>query len=517
MNNNYVPTTTPTNSDDIELINRDYNQNMFDENAAGALNNLPNQDKFGLDMPESSGLTPLIENEMNDYMSHPNQNQLVLNYNQANPNFTYPPMMPLSDPYVGNMPYSENRKIAPFPNQPRRRRENTAPKTRPAFVMKVWSMVNDPKNREYIRWNEDGETFQVYHREEFMKEIIPKYFKHNNFASFVRQLNMYGWHKVQDINSGTLKDDKDHEEIWQFKNPNFIQGREDLLDKIIRNKTIQEDDTSQTTNTLQLILNEIDKIKSNQIAVNEDLKRIRQDNKTIWHENYLRRERQKQQSQTLDQILKFLATVYGNKQQFLDEQQDNPYTTGEYANTSPLAKPRLMLMDQEFKSPEVSPKPPPTPKQSESSIEEIIRSYTPKDTNVNKMFQQMINDNNGHVADNTQANSRFRNNIQDTQSPRQFFPELNTPNYNNTNYNNDKIDGIEQSLNKQGQSIQQVQNWIQKLAQQNNPQDFSNLDNIDDFDVNEFLQQENSGLSDVNKRSIEEIYDEDHEVKKRKI
>jgi heat shock transcription factor len=483
--------------------------------------------------------------------------------------------------------YGGFNKIAPF----RKRRENTAPKTRPAFVMKVWSMVNDPKNHDYIRWNSDGETFQVYHREEFMKEIIPKYFKHNNFASFVRQLNMYGWHKVQDINSGTLKDDKNHEEIWQFKNPNFIQGREDLLDKIVRNKTIQEEDNTSTSNTLQLILNEIEKIKMNQIAVNEDLKRIRQDNKTIWHENYLRRERQKQQSQTLDQILKFLATVYGNKQQFLDEQKDNPYATGEYLNNQSFLKPRLMLMDQEFKSPEdgISP----MHKPSESSIEEIIRSYntTPNEssTNVNKMFQQMISDNNGHINNNTTANSRFLNdkingkyndkindnkfnennnkinetnnainnvhntntdtntnttdnnntnnisnnsnynhkdsilntlpNIDISQSPRHFFPELN---FNNSQLSQDndqdnKIDGIEQSLNRQGQSIQQVQSWIQKLAQQNNPQDLSHINNIDDFDVNEFLQENNTTPETGTKRSIEEIHDDDHEEKKRKI
>ena len=64
------------------------------------------------------------------------------------------------------------------------------------FVTKLYLMVDDVTTNSYIRWGPDGTTFIVFYPEEFAREILPRCFKHNNFSSFVRQLNMYGFHKV---------------------------------------------------------------------------------------------------------------------------------------------------------------------------------------------------------------------------------------------------------------------------------------------------------------------------------
>ena len=40
-------------------------------------------------------------------------------------------------------------------------------------------------------WSKNGDTMVIFDSEKFAAEIIPQYFKHNNFRSFVRQLNFY--------------------------------------------------------------------------------------------------------------------------------------------------------------------------------------------------------------------------------------------------------------------------------------------------------------------------------------
>lgn len=188
-------------------------------------------------------------------------------------------------------------------------------KNRPAFVSKLWTMVNDSKNSDFIRWMPDGKSIQVVNREAFEKNVLPKHFKHSNFSSFVRQLNMYGWHKVQDVNSGSMHSNDEH---WQFQSPNFIKGREDLLDNIVRNKGKHNEEDEEQQLELSKVLSEIEQIKSRQITIGEDLSRIRNDNELLWNEYYSTRELYDKHSQMLDRIVRFLANIYGADGKLLD-------------------------------------------------------------------------------------------------------------------------------------------------------------------------------------------------------
>ena len=73
----------------------------------------------------------------------------------------------------------------------------TANKGTSDFVKKLFSMLDDKAYESVVAWSPSGESFIVKDMNEFTKTVLPKMFKHSNFASFVRQLNKYDFHKVK--------------------------------------------------------------------------------------------------------------------------------------------------------------------------------------------------------------------------------------------------------------------------------------------------------------------------------
>jgi len=70
----------------------------------------------------------------------------------------------------------------------------------------------------------------VVDEDEFAKKLIPELFKHNNYASFVRQLNMYGFHKRVGLSDNSMRaSERKGKSPNEYENKYFIRGHPNLL------------------------------------------------------------------------------------------------------------------------------------------------------------------------------------------------------------------------------------------------------------------------------------------------
>ena len=80
----------------------------------------------------------------------------------------------------------------------------------PTFLRKLFQILSSSNQAGVVEWSNDGLKFEVLNRHQFTTGTLPEYFKHSNINSFVRQLNMYDFHKCK----------RSTEEI-QFRHPFF--------------------------------------------------------------------------------------------------------------------------------------------------------------------------------------------------------------------------------------------------------------------------------------------------------
>ncbi|BDD58901.1 stress-responsive transcription factor hsf1 [Monascus purpureus] len=232
----------------------------------------------------------------------------------------------------------------------------------PPFVQKLSSFLDESKNTDLIRWSDDGNSFIVLDEDEFARTLIPELFKHNNYASFVRQLNMYGFHKKVGLSDNSMRaSERKNKSPSEYANPYFKRGHPDLLWLIQKPKNTGQgaksakanmrvkaedgddheaddygedasrDDRGRSRSQLSLISNGL--LPKDQLAgVYRELQAIRQQQQIISNTiNKLRREHEQLCAQaanfqeqhtrhenSINAILTFLATVYNRSLQGQD-------------------------------------------------------------------------------------------------------------------------------------------------------------------------------------------------------
>jgi len=75
-----------------------------------------------------------------------------------------------------------------------------------------------------VSWLPDGNSFQVHDQDRFVKEILPKFFRQSKYKSFQRQLNLWGFQRLNKAVRGA------YQHNW------FVRGKSELCSNMKRVK-----------------------------------------------------------------------------------------------------------------------------------------------------------------------------------------------------------------------------------------------------------------------------------------
>ncbi|KAI4295279.1 hypothetical protein L6164_035341 [Bauhinia variegata] len=194
----------------------------------------------------------------------------------------------------------------------------------PPFLSKTYDMVDDPSTNSVVSWSDNNNSFIVWSVPELARDILPKYFKHNNFSSFVRQLNTYGFRKV----------DPDR---WEFANEGFLRGQKQLLKNINRRKAhvtgnqqvppVQNSPVGACVEVGKFGLEEeVERLKRDKNVLMQELVRLRQQQQTTDNQLQSVGQRVQVMEQRQQQMMSFLAKAMQSPSflaQFVQQQNES--------------------------------------------------------------------------------------------------------------------------------------------------------------------------------------------------
>ncbi|RMZ83909.1 hypothetical protein DV737_g1462, partial [Chaetothyriales sp. CBS 132003] len=197
----------------------------------------------------------------------------------------------------------------------------------PPFVQKLNSFLENGKNTDLIRWSDDGNSFIVLDEDEFAKTLIPELFKHNNYASFVRQLNMYGFHKKVGLSDNSMRaSERKNKSPSEYSNPYFRRGHPDLLQEQF--KSIQR---------------ELAAIRLQQAQISRMMAALKREHEQLYGQAATFQDQHNRHENSINAILTFLATVYNRSIQGPDGAQSIQTL---FANAIPSAANQGTVIDQ---------------------------------------------------------------------------------------------------------------------------------------------------------------------------
>ncbi|XP_019417187.1 PREDICTED: heat shock factor protein HSF30 isoform X2 [Lupinus angustifolius] len=220
----------------------------------------------------------------------------------------------------------------------------------PPFLTKTFDVVEDPSTDSIVSWSINRNSFVVWDSHKFSTSILPRYFKHNNFSSFVRQLNTYGFRKV----------DPDR---WEFANEGFLAGQRHLLKTIKRRRNVTQ---SQAQGMMQGsdvcvelgeygLEDELNRLKRDRTVLMTEIVKLRQQQQNSREQLIAMEARLQSTEKKQQQMMAFLAKAMSNQsfiQQLARRNVQNKLQGGEFSRKRRLtARPSMVNLQQQHSVP----------------------------------------------------------------------------------------------------------------------------------------------------------------------
>nr|XP_028571567.1 heat shock factor protein 3-like isoform X1 [Podarcis muralis] len=179
------------------------------------------------------------------------------------------------------------------------------------FLMKLWAIMEDSRNGSMITWSPDGQKVCILDDQRFAAQLLPKYFKHNNLSSFIRQLNLYGFKKVTSMRNETMV--TCNNSTKEYQHPRFQKGKPELMASIQRKVYTCKEPAASSTKDQQAMLAEFRAMREQQDGISTKLDTVTRDTTSVLEGMGSLQQKEDQQQDVLSQILQIIMNCMSEK------------------------------------------------------------------------------------------------------------------------------------------------------------------------------------------------------------